>query len=93
MAHKGHYHGPKHKGNHTTLIPAAEELVKKAEKIPEVRGIAPDLIKAGVRSKKPRIIFKPLPAGLQVKVIGNTSIQIIYIYTYYPKKVEEALST
>lgn len=91
MTKKGHIAGAKHRGNHTTIIPAAEELVRSAERLPEVFGISPGFITTGIHAKQFRIKFKKNQAGLEVTVIGITSKQIILIYTHSPERVVQLL--
>jgi hypothetical protein len=88
---KGHYAGDKHRGTHTTIIPAAEELVRDANRMAEVTGILPDFIHSGTRARQTRVKFKRVPAGLEVTVIGTTSKQTIYIYTAAPELVAQRL--
>lgn len=92
MSSKNHFNGAKKKGSHTTVIPAAELLVKEANKLPQVTGIAPGYIDQRARSKMPRIVFKPIPAGLEVTVLSSSSKQTLIIYTSAPELVERLLN-
>ncbi|MDQ3018328.1 MAG: hypothetical protein M3Q64_00435 [bacterium] len=91
MGKRGTYAGSKRRGGHTSVIPIAEQLVKAADKMPEVVGIAPGFIDARAKSKKPRIEFKVIPIGLEVIALGNTSKQSLMLYTGKPELVIEKL--
>lgn len=92
MPKKGHYQGAKHRGGHTTVIDVAESLVKTADRLSEVVGIAPGFIDTHAKSKHPRFVFKQIPAGLEVKALGRSSMQTLIIYTPQPDLVEGLLS-
>lgn len=91
MSRKGHINGGKQRGSHTTIIPAAENLVKTAERLPEVTGISPGFITTGIHSRQTRVKYKKIQAGLEVTAIGTTSKQVIYIYTNAPDRVIQLL--
>lgn len=87
MGKRGTYAGRKLRGNHTSIIPIVEEVVKAADKLDAVAGIAPGFIDAKAKSRKPRVEFKIIPIGLEVIALGNTSKQSLMIYTSEPKAV------
>ena len=86
------WQGKKSGGSHTTLIEAAEPLVKAAEKLSEVTKIALGFIKStpGQRGTK-RVKFVKSMSGLLMTVRGNTSVQAIRIYTATPDIVQQVL--
>ena len=86
------WQGKKSGGTHTTLIDAAEPLIKVAEKLPEVTKIALGFIKVtprrtGIR----RVKFQRTASGLLMTVRGNTSVQAVRIYTALPDIVQQSL--
>ncbi|TSC56591.1 MAG: hypothetical protein Greene071421_103 [Parcubacteria group bacterium Greene0714_21] len=86
------WQGKKSGGTHTTLIDAAEPLVKAAEKLPEVTKIVLGFIKATPGKKgKRRVKFTITRSGFLMIVRGNTSVQEIRIYTDSPKEVKQNL--
>ena len=89
---KPKWQGRKHAGSHTTLIEAAEPLVKEAEKLEAVKRISLGYIKPtpGTPGKR-GVKFSLISGGLKAKVRGNTAIQEIYIYTRSPQEVQEVL--
>ncbi len=91
MGKRGHYDGSKRRGGHTSIIPIAENLVKAADKLTAVVGIAPGFIDSKAKSRHPRIDFKIIPIGLEVSALGNNSKQKLMLYTAKPKVVQEAL--
>ena len=86
------WQGKKSGGTHTTLIDAAEPLIKAAEKLPEVTKIVLGFIKPtpGKHGKR-RVKFAITRSGLLMTVRGNTSVQEIHIYTDSPKEVKQNL--
>lgn len=91
MGKRGHYDGAKRRGGHTSIIPIAEKLVKEAERLEAVAGIAPGFIDSRAKSRHPRIDFKIIPIGLEISALGNNSKQKLMIYTSKPKAVQAAL--
>lgn len=88
-----HLSGGKITGSHSTVIDAAVDVVKRAIKLPEVSKISLGIIKQarggrGATSVK----FVHEPTGLRLTVRGNTSVQLVRIYTGTPERVEKALS-
>jgi hypothetical protein len=71
--------------SHTTLIEAAEDIVKKATQMIEVSKVSLGIIKQ-ISVGKPRIKFLPITGGIKATIRGNASIQEIFIYTNDPKK-------
>ena len=86
------WQGKKSGGTHTTLIDAAEPLVKASEKLPEVTKIVLGFIKAtpGKKGQK-RVKFTITRSGLLLTVRGNTSVQEVRIYTASPAIVQQEL--
>jgi hypothetical protein len=93
MGKRGHYAGGKIRGGHSSIIPMAEKLVKEAEKLEAVVGIAPGFIDSRAKSRKPRIEFKIIPIGLEAIVLGNNSKQSILIYSSSPEETKTALES
>ncbi len=91
MGKRGHYAGHKIRGGHSSIIPMAEKMVKAAEKMSAVVGIAPGFIDSRAKSRKPRIEYKIIPIGLEAIVLGNSSKQSLMIYTSNPQKVKSEL--
>jgi hypothetical protein len=89
---KPKWQGEKSGGSHTTLIEVAGPLIGAAEKMPEVKKISLGHITVtrGSRGKR-GMKFAPLRGGLKVRVRGNTSVQEIWIYTDFPKEVQQQL--
>ena len=89
---KPKWQGRKHAGSHTTLIEAAESLIKEAERLEAVKRISLGYIKPtpGTTGKR-GVKFVPMRGGLRAKVRGNTAVQEILIYTDFPQEVQEAL--
>lgn len=87
-----HRAGGKFASSHTTVIDAAAVVVDIAKKQPEVTKVVLGIIE-GVKSKKNRLKFKPIQAGLEVKVYGNSGLQTLYIYTSDPGKVRGAIES
>lgn len=83
MAGKTKAAGGKYTGNHTTLIPAAAQLCKYAQRHAAVTKITPGFITAGLRSAsgKRRVkIEKAGPTSIKLSVRDNTSHQEVYLY-------------
>lgn len=86
------WQGKKSGGSHTTLIDAAEPLVERAEKMPQVTKIALGYIKPTPgKTGKRRVKFTPIQGGIKATIRGNTSIQEIWIYTNSPEQVQQEL--
>ena len=75
----GHADGKKF-GRHTTLIPAAERVVRYADRDPRVTKIVLNHIIPGIKGRH-RIKITPVPAGLKIFVRGGSSGQEIHVYT------------
>ena len=85
--------GGKIGGKHTTLIDAAMPLVNQACKLPTVRKITLNTIRY-VNSKQGgpnRVKFRAINGGLQAKVRGNASVQVISIYCSEPQLTQKQL--
>ena len=81
-----HRTGGKFAGSHSGVIDAAVRVVDTVANQVEVTKIVLVIIK-GVKSKINRLKFKPIKAGLEVKLYGNSGLQILYIYTSDPDKI------
>lgn len=86
-----HRQGGKFGGSHTSLIDHAVDVVDAAAKLEFVSRIVLGVIDHG-KSKKPRLKFKPIQAGLEVVVYGPITLQTVYVYTTDPKAAEKAMA-
>jgi len=77
--------------SHTSLIEAAERVVKRATEMPEVSKISLGIIKQ-ISVGKPRIKFLPMTGGIRAIIRGNASIQEIFIYTTDEDKTVKVLT-
>lgn len=77
--------------SHTTLIDAAEGIVKKATQMSEVSKISFGIIKK-ISVGKPRIKFLPITGGVKAIVRGNAYVQEIYFYTSDKSGVSKTLT-
>lgn len=77
--------------SHTSLIEAAEGVVKCASQMTEVSKISLGIIKQ-INVGKPRIKFLPINGGVKASVRGNASIQEIFIYTSDTEKTVQILT-
>ena len=77
--------------SHTSLIDAAEGLVKKATQMDEVSKISFGIIKK-INIGKPRIKFLPITGGVKAIVRGNAYVREIYIYTNEPSLISKTLT-
>ena len=78
--------------SHTTIIDAAVDVVKLAQKMPEVTKISLGVIKSGLPSGVRRIKCKPIQGGLQVSVRGTNSKQDLYMYTKFSDTLTETIT-
>ena len=74
-----HRQGGKFTGSHTTVTEFAAKIVDEASKLSGVAKISLGIIEQ-TKNKKRRIKCKEIPAGWEVTVYGNVTIQVIYIY-------------
>ena len=86
MGKKGHVAGGKVGGNHTTIIPTAEGLVKFLKRQKAVTNVSLGEIRQ-VGNGSHRISVKEITGGLEVKVRGTKTIQILKICTSQGKFV------
>lgn len=89
--HGNHLAGGKISSSHTTVIDAAIELVKTADKLEEVSKIVLGMITPGLGVGRHVIKFLPIMRGLKVVVRGTNSKQELFIYTSNPVRTESAL--
>lgn len=87
-----HAQGGKVNRSHTTVIDAAEIVIKTAEKLPEVSKISLGVITPKLPVGIHRIKFTPIQGGLRAEIRGTNSKQEILIYTTRPGKVEKTLT-
>jgi len=71
---------PKFVQTHTTVTPAAANVAKALCKRDEVETVRPGIIKNS-RSTCPRLKLRVINGGLEVTVIGRSSIQILLVQT------------
>lgn len=76
---KNHTSGGKVTKSHSTMIDAAQPVVKAAERHTKVTKVVLGRIES-VRSKQQRIKFEPVPAGLKVTVYGTAYLQELVVY-------------
>ena len=77
-----HAAGKKVASRHTTIIEAAEPVVKAANKLDCVTNIVLGVIQQGKgAAAKKSLKITDIPAGLQVKVRGPKTVQELFIYT------------
>lgn len=81
----GHADGKKF-GRHTTLVPAAQPVIKYAEKDPRITKIILGRIVPRIGGRH-RIKITKILAGLKVFVRGGSSGQELHIYTTCPEAV------
>lgn len=75
-------HGGKITKAHTSIIDAAESLVRAAQKLPEVTKVSLGWMKNGLPPVSvQRIKFTPIVGGLRIDVRGSCSQQQIFVYT------------
>ncbi len=69
--------------SHTTLIEPAEKIIKKISKLEEVKKITlgPIVSVKNKNSKKIRAKLKKNKTSLELKVVGNFSVQTFYIFS------------
>ena len=77
--------------SHTSLIEAAEDVIKRATEMSEVSKISLGVIKQ-ISVSRPRIKFLPMTGGVRAIIRGNASIQEIFIYTSNPKDTVKTLT-
>ncbi len=77
--------------SHTSLIEAAESVVKRATEMSEVSKISLGVIKS-ISVGKQRIKFLPMTGGVRAIIRGNASIQEIFIYTMDDDKTIKILT-
>ncbi len=87
---RGLLKGPKGSNHHTSVIDDAIVIIETAKITPEVTKVRPALI-SGKGSRKRRLKFFPLDAGLKVVVYGTNCQQDVYVYTPSPEIVERKL--
>ena len=78
--------------SHTSLIEAAEDVIKYATEMSEVSKISLGVIKQ-ITVGKQRIKFLPITGGIKAIIRGNASIQEIFIYTKETKLVTKTLTS
>ncbi len=76
--------------SHTSIIDAAEPLIKAGSKTSLVSKMSLGIIKH-IGTGKPGLKFHPITGGIKVVVRGNTTIQELYFYTQEIEKVKALL--
>lgn len=90
MSHK--FAGKKFTGSHTTVIDAAVDLVKDANRSEFVSKISLGIIRQCRPGRgQQRTKVKNIQAGLEIIIRGNTYVQTIYLYLNEPEINREAL--
>ena len=85
-----HISGKKIAKKHSTIIKAAEPIVRSALKMTAVSKIITGEI-ATIRNGKERIKFTVVPAGLKIMVRGVNARQQLFIYTKEQDPTQEEL--
>ncbi len=87
MAHR---QGGKFTGSHTTVTDATGQVVDYVARLPSVTKISLGIIESK-KNRMRRLKLREILAGWQVTVCGNTSIQIIYVFTDDREVVKNSL--
>lgn len=87
---KGHLTGDKFSQQHTTVISAAIKPLEAAAGLVCVSKIVLNVIR-GCKTAATGIKCTAIPAGLQVTIRGNHSVQTVYIYTSDPEQTQQVL--
>jgi hypothetical protein len=77
-------------GTHTTIIDAALDVLTFISTMDDIK-ISPGIITQAKRSGGRVIKFTPTRTGLEMKVLGNKTVQSSYIYTSSPESVIEII--
>jgi hypothetical protein len=79
-------------GTHTTLIGAAQEVVREIDRLPSnlVNRTSPGRITKPSRSGARRLTFVHTNVGLELQVCGD-GVQTVSVHTDRPQEVVEAL--
>ncbi|MCK5044191.1 hypothetical protein KAR26_00485 [Candidatus Parcubacteria bacterium] len=85
-----HISGKKIAKSHSTVIKAAEPVIRAALKLEEVSKIITGEI-ATIRNGTERIKFTGIPAGLKIMVRGVNARQQLFIYTSQPDSTQKKL--
>jgi len=91
---KNHGIGGKFAPGHTTLIDAAELLVKVVHKAPETKRISIGKIISGLHSARgpARVKISDVSGGVKLFVRGNISCQELYIISSDVEKTKERVA-
>ncbi len=87
----GHFGGKRVSKQHSTVIEAAEDIVKFLHKVPEVSKIALGRIDVHLPPTEWRIKFAEIRGGIRLQIRGTNSIQQIMIYTSESAVIKERL--
>ena len=85
-----HISGKKIAKSHSTVIKAAEPIIRSALKLTEVSKIITGEI-ATIRNGTERIKFTVIPAGLKIMVRGINARQQLFVYTNKPDSIQKEL--
>lgn len=66
---------------HQSQTDASEVIVRAADKLSEVTKIRRGPIKWGTRPGNRHCVFREITGGWEIKVVGNNSTQMLYVYT------------
>ncbi len=84
--------GGKISRSHTSVIDAAEDILKAAQKLPYVTKISLGAITMKLPPGQHRIKFLPIQGGLRVEVRGTNSKQQFFMYSLDPDETERVLT-
>jgi hypothetical protein len=76
----GKFNGGKFNGNHTTVVDAADDLVKGIDRIPEVKKISLGMIQKANGYAPLRMKVMDERAGAKLTIRAGTFTQEIYVY-------------
>ncbi len=84
---RGLLKGPKFNGKHTTLIAAAERVVRLVRDDPRVTKIVIGIITSR-RGHTTTIKAVPITAGLRVTIIAPHNVQELFLYTTHISAIQ-----
>lgn len=80
------------KSNRSSLIDAAHSVVRAANRMEEVTKVIHGIIKnGGTRTGNRHLVINEAKGGLEVKVVGNESTQMLYVVTSDPGRTRATL--
>jgi hypothetical protein len=93
MGRMGHISGKQISKQHSTVIDAAQDVVKFLQKIPEVTKIALGRLDVHLPTTEWRIKYTEIQGGIKLQVRGTNSIQQLMIYTTNCGLIKEKLTS